>query len=234
MPPEGSTITFQHWFKSSFCPFAIYADTEALCRKHITCKIDPSRVGTTKLEDRIPCSFGAVLVDRTTNSTTYKTDRGPDCIKNFFDWIRLPAKNLSHAKQKHKQLDISKTERDILYSSTSQCVICHKDLLNDKVVHHDHATGKVFGLAHNKCNLKLRVQAFTPVFFHNLSKYDSHHLIENFTLAGGEKITVVPCTDENYISFSLHVPVGSYMDKKGVEKNKVRRNEVLRQFSVSS
>ena len=31
MPPECSKIRFQHWFKTSICPFVIYADTEALC-----------------------------------------------------------------------------------------------------------------------------------------------------------------------------------------------------------
>ena len=30
-----------------------------------------------------------------------------------------------------------------------------------------------------------------------------------------EKLTVVHCTDDNYLSFSYHVPVGEYMTKEG-------------------
>ena len=35
MPPEKSFISFRHWFKTSLCPFTIYADTEAICQKKI-------------------------------------------------------------------------------------------------------------------------------------------------------------------------------------------------------
>ena len=146
-------------------PFAIYADTEALCPKQITCKRDPSKAGTTKLEDQIPCSFGALLVDRITNTSLYAFQRGPDSISQFFDWIRSEAKLLSQKMQNHRQLVISEEEQTRLYSTTTSCVICHLELVGDRVVHHDHATGKIFGLAHNHCNLRHRTHSFTPVFY---------------------------------------------------------------------
>ena len=95
------------------------------------------------------------------------------------------------------------------------CVICRKKLSAKKVIHHDHATGQIYGMAHNECNLKLRTQSFTPVLLHNLSRYDAHHLIRSLKLNPKEKLTVVPCSDETYISFILHVPIGEYKSKSG-------------------
>ena len=46
--------------------------------------------------------------------------------------------------------------------------------VDDRVVHHDHVAGKIYGLADNQCNLRQRTQSFAPVFFQNLSKYDYH------------------------------------------------------------
>ena len=53
------------------------------------------------------------------------------------------------------------------------------------------------------------------MFFHNLSKYDSRQLIRYLSLLPDKKLTVVPCTDKKYNSFSLHVSVGNFVHKKG-------------------
>ena len=81
---------------------------------------------------------------------------------------------------------ISDEEQESLLCTSIFCVICKKHLHIDKVVHHDHSTGKIFGMAHNESNLKHRTQSFTPVLFNNLSKYDSHHLIRYLSLLPDE------------------------------------------------
>ena len=95
-----------------------------------------------------------------------------------------------------------------------RCVICKKCLNDEKVIHHDHFTGEIYGVAHNSCNLKLRTHTFTPIFFHNLSKYDAHHLLKYIAIHSEEKLTVIPCNSETYISFSFFVPVGRTKDDK--------------------
>ena len=87
-------------------------------------------------------------------------------------------------------------------------------LNGEKVIHHDHLTGEIYGVAHNSCNLKLRTQTFTPIFFHNLSKYDAHHLLKYIEIQSEEKFTVIPCNSETYISFSFFFPVGKSKDDK--------------------
>ena len=163
-----------------------------------------------RVEIQTPCSFGSLLVDRTTGKSAYESSRVPNCIETFFDYIRTKATEMFSAKQKFRKLVISIGKCKQLLLDSKNCVICQELPAEDKVVHYDHTTGYILGVAQNACNLKVRTQSFTPILFPNLSRYDSHHLIENLNL----KLTVVPCTDENYLSFSLHVPLGEYMTKK--------------------
>ena len=75
----------------------------------------------------------------------------------------------------------------------------------DSVRDHCHITGQFRGAAHNKCNLKLRLdpKRFTiPVVFHNLRGYDSHLLMQAISKVGGA-VTCIPNNTEKYISFSL-------------------------------
>ena len=227
MPLDYTKVRFQHWFKTSICPYAIYADTEALCTKVHTCMPSPEKSGTTIIENQVPCSFDVLLVDRTTGKSHYEFKRDENCIEFFFEWLRKQAVELAKKKQQFKSLIINDEERENLMSKSCNCVICHENLLTDKVIHHDQSSGKIIGAAHNSCNLKLRTQSFTPVFFQNLGKYDSHHLIRYLSLKPKEKLTIVPCTDENYVSFSLHVPVGEYKTKTGETKIKFEEMRFL-------
>ena len=62
------------------------------------------------------------------------------------------------------------------------------------------------------------------IFFHNLSRYDAHHIIKNMTLLSGEKLSAISRTDETYISFSVSVPVGFYYTKN--QKNATITNNL--------
>ena len=61
--------------------YVIYADTEAVCPKK----------ATTWIKKKTPCSFGSLLVDRTTGKSVYESSRGTNCIENFFAYIRRKA-----------------------------------------------------------------------------------------------------------------------------------------------
>ena len=87
-----------------------------------------------------------------------------------------------------------------------------------KVREHCHVTGRYRGAAHNSCNLKYRKPNFTPVVFHNLSKYDSHLFIKNLGFSKGN-INCIPNNDEKYISFTKEIQVGSNTNKEGENKS---------------
>ena len=42
----------------------------------------------------------------------------------------------------------------------------------DKVRDHSHVNGRYRGIAHNKCNVNLRIPRKLPIIFHNLQRYD--------------------------------------------------------------
>ena len=208
MPTEDSKIEFTNWHKTFSVPLVSYADTEAVSLKHDTCRQNPEKSYTLNKETQIPCAIGFCAVDKDERSAVDKGDgsyyyscEGEKCIQEFFRWLRENAKSVSERKQKHRRLIISDEERKQMIDQGTRCVICKHNLNNEKVIHQDHFTGEIYGVAHNSCNLKLRTQTFTPIFFHNLSKYDAHHLLKYIEIQSEEKMTVIPCNSETYISF---------------------------------
>ena len=88
----------------------------------------------------------------------------------------------------------------------TKCKHCNKKFMNkDKVIDHDHITGKYRGAAHSSCNLKLRIdpdKIKIPVFFHNLRGYDAHLIMQYIGEQDGA-LSCIPNHKEKYISFSL-------------------------------
>ncbi|XP_049963191.1 uncharacterized protein LOC126483947 isoform X1 [Schistocerca serialis cubense] len=98
-------------------------------------------------------------------------------------------------------------ENDDLYEKADNCHIC--GLVLDRKAEtprrdHCHLTGKFRGAAHNACNLKYQLPTHIPVFFHNLSGYDAHFLVEHLAKFGMKKdqVNILPESVEQYISFS--------------------------------
>lgn len=80
-----------------------------------------------------------------------------------------------------------------------------------KVLDHDHLTGNYRGAAHSICNLNYKNPRFIPIFFHNLAGYDAHLFIKEFG-DDNENISLIPNTEENYISFSKNIVYGEYVN----------------------
>lgn len=120
-------------------------------------------------------------------------------------------------KQRFRLLDISKEERKVLMDKTDiSCCLCGSDVEeNERVVHHCHLTGEIFGVAHSQCNLRAKTTKFLPIFFHNLSRYDAHHIIKYLKLKDGEKLSAIAKNDETFISFAVDVPMEQFKNKKG-------------------
>ena len=91
------------------------------------------------------------------------------------------------------------------FRKQTMCKHCNKKFMNkDKVIDHDHITGKYRGAAHSSCNLKLRINSEKvkiPVFFHNLKNYDAHLIMQYIGEQDGN-LSCIPNNKEKYISFS--------------------------------
>ena len=85
---------------------------------------------------------------------------------------------------------------------------------------HCHYTGKFLGWVHNQCNLVRSSLNFIPIFAHNLSNYDLHHVILALqAMDPRNTVSIIPQTDEKYISLQIGIWIRSYKDKKGITKN---------------
>ena len=103
MPKEDNKILkCTHGEKSIKVPFIIYADLESLLEKMSTCRNNPKKSSTTKINKHTRSDYSLFLhcsFDTTKNKLDYY--RGEDCMKNFCINLREHAmKIISYEKKK--------------------------------------------------------------------------------------------------------------------------------------
>ena len=87
--------------------------------------------------------------------------------------------------------------------SAQKCYVCDEDLEDDRVIDHSHVSGKVRGIAHSDCNLKLQFSRELPVFFHNFKGYDSHFILKYLELNKNIKVTCISSNKETFKSLTV-------------------------------
>ena len=118
----------------------------------------------------------------------------------FIKWLEDDVKAIANIKPKEM---IFTEEDEKGFNESKLCWICKEPFKDNKVRDHCHYTGRYRGPACNSCNLKYRKPKFIPVFFHNLSGYDSHLFIKKLGSSNKkENIDCIPNNEEKYISFS--------------------------------
>ena len=234
MPPQNTFLRFKNFRYSEKAPFAIYADFESLIKPMDNCDPDPNRSYTKKYQKHEPISFcyyiecfNNTLCKEIFNDDTKRKQlksyiktkpEDPDAIDVFIKWLEDDVKFLANIKPK-KMIFTKEDEKQ--FNMASDCWICGEELGNDRVRDHCHYTGCYRGAAHNTCNLKYRKPESVPVFFHNLTGYDSHLFIKKLGSSNKkETIECIPNNEEKYITFTKTIITGQYKNKKGEEKNK--------------
>ena len=234
MPPPNTFLRFKNFRYSEKAPFAIYADFESLIKPMYNCDPDPNRSYTKKYQKHEPISFcyyiecfNNTLCKELFNDDTKRKQlksyiktkpEDPDVIDVFIKWLEDDVKFLANIKEK-KMVFTREDEKQ--FNTASDCWICGEELGNDRVRDHCHYTGCYRGAAHNSCNLKYRKPESVPVFFHNLTGYDSHLFIKKLGSSNKkETIECIPNNEEKYITFTKTIITGQYTNKKGEEKNK--------------
>ena len=61
--------------------------------------------------------------------------------------------------------------------------------------------GEYRGAAHFECNLQVQNSKKIPVFFHNLSGYDGHLIMQEIQKADFTKVDIIAKTLEHYVNF---------------------------------
>ena len=234
MPPPNTFLRFKNFRYSEKAPFAIYADFESLIKPMDNCDPDPNRSYTKKYQKHEPISFcyyiecfNNTLCKEIFNDDTKRKQlksyiktkpEDPDAIDVFIKWLEDDVKFLANIKEK-KMVFTKENEKQ--FNMALDCWICGEELGNDRVRDHCHYTGCYRGAAHNSCNLKYRKPESVPVFFHNLTGYDSHLFIKKLGSSNKkETIECIPNNEEKYITFTKTIITGQYTNKKGESKNK--------------
>lgn len=201
LPDEGTLIQFTHYERMHDIPFVIYADFESLLQP----TSGESGLGTssssTLLHHHVPSAFAYYIVCSFDSSLNkYVCHRGSDCVEKFLENLQRDVAQI-HEKI-NSPIPMTLTEEDKQnFSKSKVCFICEKALFDDKVRDHCHLTGRYRGAAHSYCNIRFKLPKFIPVFFHNLSGYDSHLFIRHLGETEG-RIKVIAKNKENYISFT--------------------------------
>ena len=198
LPEENDKILkFKNYHRKFRHHLAIYADTEALLVKE-----------GNKTIHKV-CSMGILAVtDIELGTQKMCINRGENCVRNCFDHLKLIVDEYFKKSQSFPQYDSSSP--DVVKAKQSQkCWLCEGTVFDyssddwKPVIDHCHATGKILGLAHSICNSKRTNNQFVPIYFHNLSNYDAHFIVDGLKYFGeAGQITIIPKTDENYIAFS--------------------------------
>ena len=236
MPKQGSTVEFKDGQNQFKVPFTMYTDFELILELMDPVKPgSPNQPYTNEVNQHTPsgwCVYSKFTYEDIDDPL--KTYRGKDCIKTFCNYIKGEARRLYHMFPELPMGPSTKKQWK-KYKRSTKCHICYKPftLKDPKVRDHCYYTGLYRGPPHSLCNLRYKIPSYIPIVFHNLSGYDAHLFIREL---GGHAsdMEVIAKNKEDYISFSIKVPVDSHIDKNGEEKDKLIELRFIDSFKFMS
>ena len=236
MPKQGPTVKFKDGQNQFKVPFIMFADFESILEL-----MDPVELGslnqpyTNEVNQHTPpCWYVYSKFAYGDVDNPLRIYRGKDCIKTFCNYIKGEARRLYHMFPELLMDPLTKKQWK-KYKRSTKCHICYKPftLKDPKVRDHCHYTGLYRGPVHSLCNLRYKIPSYIPVVFHNLSGYDTHLFIRELGVHASD-MEVITKNKEDYISFSIKVPVDSYIDKNGEKKDKLTELKFIDSFKFMS
>ena len=155
--------------------------------------------GKTKLfQKHVPSAFCFYIVSRVEGFSmdpfTYVKQGNEDVSEVFTRKLEEVTKEIYERFKDNVPMIFDDVARK-LHNAQNECYACGKPFDNDKVRDHNHYTGQYRGALHSKCNLRLKSSRTIPVFFHNLTGYDSHLFVKRLADTKG-KVDCIPHNEE--------------------------------------
>ena len=121
-------------------------------------------------------SFALFLISHDGKKDKFYEYSGNDCVEKFLHIINKIQYQISDYI-KTTNIDYNLTyEEEKHFKETNICHIC-ENKCNNKVVDHDHLTGKYRGPTFSSCNINYNLKYYKiPIFIHNSKNYDTHLL----------------------------------------------------------
>ena len=237
MLKQGSTVEFKDEQNQFKVPFIMYTDFESILEWMGPVELgSPNQPYTNEVNQHTLsgwCVYSKFAYGDVDNPL--RLYRGKDCIETFCNYIKGEAHRLYHTFPEKPTVPLTEKQWKKYKRSTKCHVICYKPftLKDPKVRDHCHYTGLYRGPAHSLCNLRCKIPSYIPVVFHNLSGYNAHLFIRELG-AHASDMEVIAKNKEDNISFSIKVPVDSYIDKNGEEKDKLIELRFIDSFKFMS
>lgn len=205
LPNENEKwLEFKNYNRKLDMPFIVYADIEAILQP-ILPDADIQYLPKGAYQKHIPHSVGFYFHSKQLDicESFYRSYSGFDCMTWFTNEMKGIAKSVYPILKTAKKMLPLSSEQQTDYDTSKICHICERkiDESATKVKDHSHITGEFRGAAHQACNINYCEPNFVPVVFHNL-KYDLHLLIESLAAIDAGNVDIIPCTAENYVSFT--------------------------------
>lgn len=180
-------LKFKNFSFQMKVPFVVYADFECIIKPlNDMCK-----------REHVPCGFSYNIVCFN-NENILKTYRGEDAAKMF---VKMLEDDITKLCDKYNQ-EAPHLPFPNPPSHYKKCIYCNSERVPHKKIY-DFYTGSFLGMAHRYCSLNYS-QKMIPIYFHNMSHYDSHLFIREL-IDDHNRITFLPKTTEDYITFSKYI-----------------------------
>ena len=218
--PDNDRHVFKNFGARSFVPRIVYFDLESLIVPVAGPEPDNEKSNTHLIEKHQNCGYAFAAVEfGNPEVVKFELKRGPDSIEHLLLSLETLAKEVYIEKRRHYAFT---GQRETRKEDASECWICELPFAWDeeKVLDHCHYTNKFLGWAHNTCNINRKTTNFIPVVAHNQAKYDLHCIIRALNKSNPHNVfSVIPSTEEKFISITISVWIKTFYDKSGKIRN---------------
>ena len=203
---DAAQLNFSNYSNIVPASFVMYCDLEAMITKEV--KVNREKIQTKSVH--VPVAVGAITVCRPKKEfgSLPMIYTGADCIDVLLQFIQSEVSRVSNILKNVCMPCVVRPEDKYMHKHAKHCFMCRKKFSDfhhlDKVRDHCHLSGKFRYTLCSTCNLtRAKRPPEIHLFFHGLSNYDSHFIIQKLYNFSSTEIKIIPKNTEKYLSFSV-------------------------------
>ena len=203
---DAAQLNFSNYSNIVPASFVMYCDLEAMITKEV--KVNRGKIQTKSVH--VPVAVGAITVCRPKKEfgSLPMIYTGADCIEVLLQFIQSEVSRVSNILKNVCVPCVMRPEDKYMHKHAKHCFMCRKKFSDfrhlDKVRDHCHLSGKFRYTLCSTCNLtRAKRPPEIHLFFHGLSNYDSHFIIQKLYNFSSTEIKIIPKNTEKYLSFSV-------------------------------
>ena len=203
---DAAQLNFSNYSNIVPASFVMYCNLEAMITKEV--KVNRGKIQTKSVH--VPVAVGAITVCRPKKEfgSLPMIYTGADCIDVLLQFIQSEVSRVSNILKNVCVPCVMRPEDKYMHKHAKHCFMCRKKFSDfrhlDKVRDHCHLSGKFRYTLCSTCNLtRAKRPPEIHLFFHGLSNYDSHFIIQKLYNFSSTEIKIIPKNTEKYLSFSV-------------------------------